>query len=137
MPTAVRPAGVSLKLIKCHFFTDRVKYIGHIIRRWTLGVEKAATRSLKGLRQPETPGEFRSLLGMCNVYRRFIARYSHIAASSYTFLIGKVPKEISELTPEQIRGYRAIIRAATEPLFLALRGRACNNPWTKTPVPIK
>ncbi len=41
--TALRGAGVSLKLRKCQFFTDRIRYLGHIIRPGTLEVEEAAT----------------------------------------------------------------------------------------------
>ncbi len=36
--TALRGAGVSLKLRKCQFFTDRIRYLGHIIRPGTLEV---------------------------------------------------------------------------------------------------
>ncbi len=41
--TALTEAGVSLKLRKCLIFTDRIRYLGHIIRPGELEVEEAAT----------------------------------------------------------------------------------------------
>ncbi len=46
--TALREAGVSLMLRKCNGFTDRIRYLGHIIRPGTLEVEEAETVPSKG-----------------------------------------------------------------------------------------
>ncbi len=61
--------GVTLKLSKCSFFTDRIKYLGHIIRHLTLEIEEAATRSMTGLRNQQSYTKLRCFLGLCNVYR--------------------------------------------------------------------
>ena len=65
---ALQEAGVTLKFAKCDFFTDTVKYLGHIIRPGTLEIDHAATKALKGLRHTTTQSELRSFLGLCNVY---------------------------------------------------------------------
>eukprot|EP00171_Calliarthron_tuberculosum_P013936 IDg13936t1 len=120
--TALKGAGVTLQLRKCEFFTDRIKYLGHIIRPGTLEVEEAATRCLRDVRQPTTPGELRSFLGLCNVYRRFVRSYTDIAAPLYELLKGPglLPKELPPFSEKQERAYRALIKAVTEPPVLAL-----------------
>ena len=76
----LREAGVSLKIAKCEFFKNTVKYLGHVIKPGKLEVDAVATKALKGLKHPRTQTELRSFLGLCNVYRRFVPNYSRIAA---------------------------------------------------------
>ena len=45
---ALRDALITLKLTKCDFFTNTVKYLGHVIRPGTLEVDEAATKALTG-----------------------------------------------------------------------------------------
>ena len=82
----LRRAGVSLKLKKCHFFTDTVNYLGHIIRPGLLSVDQSRVAALKHAQNPRTQSELRSFLGLCNVYRRFVQRYSYLAAPLNQFL---------------------------------------------------
>ena len=82
--------GITLKLAKCRFFPDTVKYLGHAIRPGTLEVDEVATAALTKAKPPKTQTELRSFLGLCNVYRRFVPNYSHVAAplnASLCFLI--------------------------------------------------
>lgn len=72
-------AGLSLKLSKCHFFKKEVEYLGHIIRPGTLEVDQARLKSLKKVTVPRTLTQLRSFLGLCNVYRRFVANYAKVA----------------------------------------------------------
>eukprot|EP00171_Calliarthron_tuberculosum_P022848 IDg22848t1 len=119
--TALRGAGVTLHLRKCEFFIDRIKYLGHIIRPGTLEVEEAATRCLKNVRQPTTPTELRSFLGLCNVYRHFVRNYTDIAAPLYRLLKGNpLPKELEPFSEIEEASYRTLIKSVTEPPVLAL-----------------
>eukprot|EP00171_Calliarthron_tuberculosum_P023134 IDg23134t1 len=119
--TALKGAGVTLHLRKCEFFTDRIKYLGHIIRPGTLEVEEAATRCLKNVRQPTTPTELRSFLGLCNVYRRFVRSYTDIAAPLYRLLKWTpLPKELEPFSEIEEAAYRTLIKSVTEPPVLAL-----------------
>eukprot|EP00171_Calliarthron_tuberculosum_P022608 IDg22608t1 len=118
---ALHQAGVSLNLRKCSFFTDKIKYLGHVIRPGTLEVEEASTRCLKGLKHPKSYPELRSFLGLCNVYRRFVRGYTDIAAPLYEILKGNpLPKEFPRLNASQERAFRKLIEAVTSPPTLAL-----------------
>lgn len=72
-------AGINLKIKKCEWLTDTVKYLGHRITPVSLQMEEAQTAAIHGTLPPKTQTQFRSFLGMCNVYRRFVPRYSHVA----------------------------------------------------------
>jgi hypothetical protein len=78
--TTLGKAGLSLKLKKCHFFKDAVDYLGHVIRPGRLEVADRNTDALKEAKLPKTQTELKSFLGLCNVYRHFVARFSAIAA---------------------------------------------------------
>lgn len=61
--TALENAGVTLNLSMCSFFTKAIKYLGHVIKLGTLEVAESATRTLRGLRYPESFTELRCFFG--------------------------------------------------------------------------
>jgi hypothetical protein len=83
--TLLGNAGLSLKLNKCHFFSETVDYLGHVIRPGRLGVAEKNTTALKTAPLARTQTELRSFLGLCNVYRRFVPRLPAIAAPLMCF----------------------------------------------------
>ena len=67
---------MSLKASKCFLFQEEVEYLGHIVG---LGHIRVNDKNLVGLRRaklPRTKKNLRSLLGMCDVYRRFVKNYA-------------------------------------------------------------
>ena len=75
----LRRSGISLKLRKCEWCTDTVKYLGHVIKPGRLTMNEAHTKSLRDVQHPTTLTELRSFLGLCNVYRRFVPNFARIA----------------------------------------------------------
>lgn len=75
----LRAAGVSLKLKKCHFFQERVDYLGHVITPGKLSVAKSGAAAFRDCTFPKTLTQPRSFLGACNVYRRFVKDFVKIA----------------------------------------------------------
>lgn len=59
-----KDARVSLKLMKCSFFTDYVEYLGHIIRPGKLQVAEKTTEPFEGLKETSTVTEMKSFLGL-------------------------------------------------------------------------
>ena len=117
---ALRRAGVSLKLRKCSFFTNEVKYLGHVIRPGTMEIDGVATASLKSARAPRTQSEVRSFLGMCNVYRRFVVNFSHIAEPLNALLRAGQPANIANWGPEHEESFRTLIDTICSPPILQL-----------------
>ena len=118
----LKDVGMSLNLKKCAFFTNHIKYLGHVVRPGTIEVYKAATRCLDGLRPPRTITELRSFLGVCNVYRRSIRRLANIASPLNELLEGNPPKNspIPELDERQIRSFEQLKKAVMNPPVLSL-----------------
>lgn len=115
---ALSRAGVSLKLAKCSFFADTVKYLGHVIRPGTLSVNEAATAALRQAQLPSTQTELRSFLGLCNVYRRFIRDFAHISAPLNALLRKDKPAKLDPFSEDQVNAFKSLVKAVTEPPVL-------------------
>jgi len=89
--TLLRNAGVTLKASKCHFFPEEVEYLGHVIRPGRVHVLEKNFRALRGLRYPETQTQMKSFLGICGVYRRFVADFAKIAKPLTALTSTKLP----------------------------------------------
>jgi Reverse transcriptase (RNA-dependent DNA polymerase) len=76
----VMNAGVYLKFCKCHFFQPAVDYLGHVFHPGKLAVASKNIESIAQAEHPRTRTEFRSFLGMCNVYRKFVPNFAKAAA---------------------------------------------------------
>lgn len=83
----VSSAGLTLKLKKCFIFTDAIDFIGHTICPGTVKVATKKTNAIQSFRLPTTIREPPLFLGLCNVYRQFVSRFSMIAASLSTKLM--------------------------------------------------
>ena len=118
--TALQTAGVTLKLAKCDFFTDTVKYLGHVIRPGTLSVDDATKAALRKARYPRNQTELRSFLGLCNVYRRFIRDFAHTAAPLNALLKKGQPQELAPFGEAEKAAFRTLVEAVTSPPILAL-----------------
>jgi hypothetical protein len=103
----LRDAVLSLKLKKCLFFAETVHYIGHVIRTGRLGVAQKNTEALKTARLPKTQTEVRSLLGLCNVYRRFVPHFSAISAT-INALLSKGTPPLGPLSPAAVEAFNSL-----------------------------
>ena len=77
--SVLEKAGMKLKLRKCEFFVEKIKYLGHVVRPGTLEVDAERTTSLEHVRYPQTQTQLRSFLGLRSVYRRFVLHYAKMA----------------------------------------------------------
>eukprot|EP00171_Calliarthron_tuberculosum_P003135 IDg3135t1 len=111
---ALHKAGVSLNLRKFSFFTNKIKYLGHVIHPRTLDVEEASTKCLKELKHHTFYSELRSFLGLCNVYRCFVRNYTDLAAPLYELLKGNLlPNQFPTFDSRQTRAFESLIEAVT------------------------
>ena len=118
--SVMRDAGLTLKLPKCTFFTDTVKYLGHIIRPGRLEIDRARVAGLSEALPPRTKTELRSFLGVCNVYRRFVPKFAKVASPLSDMLKKGTPDPFSELDSSQLTAFNTLIKSVTEAPVLAL-----------------
>ena len=125
--TTLRAAGISLKLAKCSWCTDKINYLGHTITPGKLSINAAHTAGLLGLVPPRTLTELKSFLGFVNVYRRFVRDFAKIAYPLYEILKGRSKTEnssrnvpIPALNAVQLEAFEALKQAVASPEVLAL-----------------
>ena len=77
--TRLDEAGLKLRLSKCHFAKQEVRYLGHIISRKGVQPDPEKTRAVQDFPPPQSLKQLRSFMGLANYYRRFIRGYAQIA----------------------------------------------------------
>lgn len=84
---------MALKIKKCHFFSDAVYYLKDAIAPGRLHVASETRETINDLDHSTNTTEQRSILGMCNVYRRFVPNLARKAATLNKLLkIGALTK---------------------------------------------
>lgn len=76
----LRNAKLTLKPSKCQFAVNRVLYLGHILSKHGVEVDKSKTDAITTFPIPKNVHNIRSFLGICNYYRRFIKDFAKIAS---------------------------------------------------------
>jgi len=109
-------AGVSLKPSKCHLFQQEVQYLENVVRPGQLLMNEKSIKSLAQALPPRNQTEPKSVLGMCNVYRRFIKAYAHIA------------KPLTKLTSKKYSHVFPLLDAAQLLDFEYLKKRLTSTP---------
>ena len=118
--SSLHAAGVTLKLAKCEFFTNTVKYLGHIIRPGTLSIDEIVTKSIREIALPTNQTELRSFLGLCNVYRRFVRNFTQIAAPLNELLKKGKPVQLEPFNKLEVEAFEGLKSAISNPPILAL-----------------
>jgi len=120
----VRKAGLHLKLKKCTFGADRVKYLGHVVGAdgvrpctdKTAVVDSFCLDELK-LKPKTARPRIRSWLGLAGYYSKYIPRFARITKPIHDFL--KSRKTFTGASPELREAVRLIKEALTSSPILA------------------
>jgi RNase H-like domain found in reverse transcriptase len=132
--TLLGNSGLSLKLKKCHFFSDTVDYLGHVLRPGRLGVAEKNTTALRTAPLPRTQTELRSFLGLCNVYRRFVPHFSALAAPLNALLCKGMPPQLGPIAKDGVVAFNTLRDRLLSPPVLALP-RSKGQMWLDTDAP--
>jgi hypothetical protein len=81
---------MKLKPEKCEFPRKEVCYLGHTISEQGVLPDKTNTKVIEEFKTPQNHKELKSFLGLMSYYRRFVPRFSQIAAPLHKRLKGDV-----------------------------------------------
>ena len=79
-------ANIKLKINKCQFFTEKVKFLGHEISTEGMKMCERRVKSIEKMPCPENKKQLQSFLGATNYYRMFVKKFAKIAAPLYQLL---------------------------------------------------
>lgn len=116
----LREAGATLRLQKCDFFKKKVKYLGHEILPGKLKILPKNLEAIARAKAPTTKTQVRSFLGMCNMYRRFIAGYAQIAFPLFQKTCKNEPDAWENLTDTEMDAFQTLRRCLLTAPILAL-----------------
>lgn len=91
--TRLRQHNLYAKESKCELWRTEVTFLGHVINAQGISMESCKVDAVNAWPQPQDASDIRSFLGLAGFYRRFIRRFSHIAAPVTDLLVKAVKFE--------------------------------------------
>ena len=92
----LRNAGLKLSPNKCFFAQKKLHYLGHLIGKSGIETDPKKVEKIVNLRSPKDQKGIKSLLGLTNYYKKFIAGYSKICSPLFDLLKKGTPFVWSE-----------------------------------------
>lgn len=112
----LQDAGLMLQKCKCHFFQERVEYLGYIIDGDGIHKNPEKIRAITEAKAPENCKQLKSFLGIINFYRSFIPRASMLLEPLHFLLRNDVEWQ---WTAKQQEAFEAIKRELSSSRVLA------------------
>jgi len=119
--------GVALKAQKCHLFSSKVEYLGHVVRPGLLSVNEKNLKDIKKAVFSKTQTQLRSFLGLCNVNRRFTVDFAKTAKPLNDLNNVKLPKRLSPPTPEEQAALDKLREQLCHPPILSIQRKEGKN----------
>ncbi|GES82982.1 enzymatic polyprotein, putative [Rhizophagus clarus] len=89
----VEKAGLKINSEKCHFCTQSLQFLGHIVTNKGILPDPSKVDAIKNYPVPKNLTQLRAFLGLASYYRRFIKDFSKISTPLYMLLKKDIPYE--------------------------------------------
>ena len=122
---ALQEANLTLKVSKCHFCREEIKYLGHIITQQGVKPDPELVSAVKDFPQPKNVKDIQAFLGLTGYYRRFIKNYSKIAEP--------LLKQIRTKQKEHGASHQIEWNIECQKAFTELKEKLINSPIMNTP----
>ena len=76
----LKAAGLTLRRRKCHIGMTKVPYLGHVFSARGMAPDQEKVQAIREWPVPDNVTEVHCFLGLASYYRRYIHKFSHIAA---------------------------------------------------------
>ncbi|GKE70234.1 putative reverse transcriptase domain-containing protein, partial [Tanacetum coccineum] len=106
------------KFSKCEFWLQEVHFLSHVVNQSGIHVDPSKIEAVKNWKDPTTPSEVRSFLGLAGYYRRFIANFF------------KIVKPLTSLTQ---KNQKYELDEEQEAAFQTLKNNLCDAPVLSLP----
>lgn len=74
----IAQAGLTIKLKKCHFNKQQIKFLGHFISPSGMIMDPEKVKAIQHFPEPRTKKDLQSFIGFCNFYRKFAQNHSSL-----------------------------------------------------------
>ncbi|GIL68882.1 hypothetical protein Vafri_22136, partial [Volvox africanus] len=106
------------KLPKCHWLQPQVEYLGHIVSVDGVRMDPRKTAAVRDWPIPTNVQELRKFLGLTNYFRKFIDRYSILAAPLTSLTRKGAFSSVDSWTPECQEAFTAVKQAVGADIVL-------------------
>lgn len=111
----LREHNLKLQPDKCEFLRKEVAYLGHIITDEGIKPNPKKISAIQEIKQPKTPKDIKSFLGLVGYYRKFIQNFSSIARPLTTLLKKDTAFNWTPKCQESFENLKTVL--TTEPLL--------------------
>ena len=107
------------KLSKCHWVQEQVEYLGHVVSADGVRMDPRKVAAVRDWPVPSGVQELRKFLGLTNYFRKFVARYSIVAAPLTSLTRQNAFLSAAAWTPACQLAFDELKRAVAEDIVLS------------------
>ncbi len=110
---------MTINPLKCQFGLSTIRFLGHMVGSGSHGPDPEKISAIKGLKEPTSVKQVKSVLGLMNYYAKYIDKFAEDAVPLYKLTSKKI-KKFEVTKPAKIA-------------FVTLKDKLCHATQLKTP----